>query len=140
MRRGPKPGTGTRAALLPPLERARASWGLNLPPEIEALATACERTSARAAAERIGYSSGLISNMLANKYPGDIDLVFAKIRGAFMGEQVDCPILGAIPTTRCLDEQKRPFAATNSVRARLYHACRTCPFNRKNQEVQHERA
>lgn len=132
MKRGPQ--TGKRAALLRPLDRARAAWGAALPPEIEALALECEKQTAKAVAVRLGYSGSLVSHVLACAYPGDMALVFAKIRGAIMGEQVDCPVLGVIGTPRCLDEQKRPFANTNSIRARLFHACPKCPFNRKNQE------
>lgn len=134
MKRGPE--AGSKAAptkvVLPPRQRAEAAWGAELPPEIEALVKACEASTAGAVATKLGYSSGLVSNLLARKYPGDVGLAFAKIRGALMGETVDCPILGVIPVTRCLVEQKRPFAATNSVRARLYHACPACPHNRKN--------
>lgn len=132
MKRGPR--AGTAPARLDPLDKARAAWGAELPPEIEALARACRQSTASAVAAQLGYSGALISHLLARKYPGDVALAFAKIRGAFMGEQVDCPILGSVPTTRCLEEQKRPFAATNSIRARLFHACRSCPQNRKNQE------
>ncbi|MBN8533877.1 MAG: transcriptional regulator [Rhizobiales bacterium] len=132
MKRGPQPGspmTRTR-----PIDKAREAWGADLPREIEALALACERTTAKAVAEKLGYSGALISHLLARKYPGDVALAFAKIRGVFMGEEVECPVLGTIGTKRCLDEQKRPFAVTNSIRARLFHACARCPHNRKNQE------
>ncbi len=60
--------------------------------------------------------------------------VFAKIRGALMGETVLCPILDEIGRDRCLTEQAKPFAATNSTRARLFHACKTCP-NRQQKDV-----
>lgn len=132
MKRGPRPGASP--ARLDPLDKARAAWGDQLPPEVEALARACRETTAASVAARLGYSGALVSHLLARKYPGDVELAFAKIRGAFMGEQVDCPVLGPVPTTRCLEEQKRPFSATNSIRARLFHACRACPRNRKNQE------
>jgi hypothetical protein len=61
--------------------------------------------------------------------------VRARIRGALMAETVMCPILGEIGRDRCLTEQKRPFAATNSTRARLYHACKTCPNRRDQMEA-----
>lgn len=135
MKRGPQPGSMATAPS--PIDKAREAWGDALPPEIEALAQACAASTGKAVAARLGYSGALVSHVLARKYPGDMNLVFAKIRGEFMGEQVDCPILGLIASTRCLDEQKRPFAATNSVRARLFHACQRCPNNRKNQDRSH---
>lgn len=133
MKRGPKPG----AARVSPLEKAREAWGSGIPAEIEALARACGQRTANVVAREIGASPALVSHVLARRYPGDMDLVFAKIRGALMGEQVECPVLGLIGTKRCLTEQKRPFAATNSIRARLFHACRACPNNRRNTEKPH---
>lgn len=132
MKRGPQ--RGVPLPKVRPVEKARAAWGDEMPAEIVALAKACEAETARAVAAKLGYSGALISHLLARRYPGDVDLAFAKIRGVLMGEMVECPVLGTIGSTRCLDEQKRPFAATNSTRARLYHACAVCPRNRKNME------
>lgn len=137
MKRGPQPTSRPRTPIVAPLEKARAAWGAELPPEIEALARACAAETASAVAIKLGYSGGLVSHVLARRYPGNVALVFAKIRGTLMGEVVECPIVGIIPSTRCLDEQKRPFHSTNSIRARLFHACKTCPNNRKNQEPDH---
>ena len=131
MKRGPQPGRG-RAAPASPRDRAIAAWGATLPAEIDALVCACEAETATAAAAKLGYSNSMVSNLLANKYPGDVRLIFEKIRGAFMGEVHLCPVLGEIASDRCIVEQKRPFAANNSTRARLYHACRACSFNLKN--------
>lgn len=132
MSKGPQKGT-LRAAT-PAIERARTGWGEEMPPEIRALAEACMARTAGAVAKELGVSPALVSYVLSRKYPGDIDLVFAKIRGTLMGEEADCPVLGMIPARRCLDEQIRPYAATNSIRARLFHACARCPRNRKNQK------
>ena len=83
--------------------------------------------------ERLGYSDAVISHVLGNKYPGDVARVLATVRGALMGETVLCPILGEIGRDRCFREQATPFAATNSTRARLSHACKTCP-NRQQKD------
>lgn len=114
--------------------KARAAWGEELPAEIAALATACRRETSRAIARRLDYSDAVVSHVLANKYPGDMAKVFAKIRGALMGETVMCPILDEIGRDRCLSEQAKPFAATNSTRARLFHACKSC-LNRQQKDV-----
>ena len=119
---------------LDPVEKAEAAWGTPLPRELAVLAAACKAESSRALAKRVGYSEATISYVLARKYAGDLDKVFAKIRGALMGETVMCPILDEIGRDRCLSEQAKPFAATNSTRARLFHACRTCP-NRQQKDV-----
>ncbi len=53
------------------------------------------------------------------------------VEGALMGMTVTCPVLQEIPANRCLEIQNQPFAATNPVRVRLYHACRSgCPNSR----------
>jgi len=116
------------------LARARAAWGESIPAEVVALAMACKARSSRAVAQQLGYSDAVISYVLSGKYPGDLPKVFAKIRGALMGETVMCPILDEIGRDRCLTEQAKPFAATNSMRARLFHACKTCP-NRQQKDV-----
>jgi hypothetical protein len=108
---------------------ALRAW-VDVPPEVMALAEEANATSGAAAAKRIGYSGALVTQVVGKKYPGDLASVFAKIRGALMGETVTCPVLGEIQRDHCLDEQKRPFTATNSTRARLWRACQTCPNNR----------
>lgn len=123
------------ARKLDPVEKAQAAWGEAIPKEIVALAEACKADSARIVAKRLGYSDAVVSHTLARKYPGDLGKVFATIRGALMGETVLCPILDEIGRDRCLQEQATPFAATNSTRARLYHACRTCPHRQQKDAV-----
>lgn len=128
MKRCPSP---RRAAIVDPLVKATEAWGEDMPHEVRALAEACRASSAKAVAERIGYSGGVVSHMLARNYPGDVETVLIRIRGALLGEEVECPVLGAIARNDCLDHQRRPFSAANPARARLYRACSSCPHNRK---------
>ncbi len=128
MNRGPIPGG---AAKPDPVAKALAAWGEAMPKEVAALAEACKASTARAVAQRIGYSDAVVSHVLARRYGGDVARVFTAIRGALMGETVICPILGEIALDRCLTEQTTPFAATNSTRARLFHACKTCPHRQQ---------
>jgi len=95
------------------------------------LAKACDATSQARAAKEIRYSPALVSTVLNRRYTGDLTRVEAAVRGAFMAERVACPVLGEIPTQRCLEEQRRPFMNTNHERIRLYRACRSgCPHSR----------
>lgn len=113
------------------VDTARRAWGAEIPGEVLALAEKADATTAATAARAIDRSAGLVSQILANRYPGDVPTVFARIRGALMGEQVACPVLGDIGRDHCLTEQSRPFAATNATRARVYRACRSgCPHSR----------
>ena len=113
-----------------PLQVAKDAWGNDLPDWVEALANEASATSGEAAARRIGYSGAVVSSVLANKYRR-LDIAEARVRGALMGETVGCPVLGDIARDRCLDEQKRGFSTSSSVRARIYRACRAgCSHSR----------
>ncbi len=114
------------------IERATAAWGEAMPAEIRALAEACMRSTGREVAQRLGYSDAVVSHMLSRRYPGDVQAVLIRIRGALLGQQVECPVLGPIGKDQCLQEQAKPFSSSNPTRARLFRACRVCPSNRKN--------
>jgi hypothetical protein len=122
----------TRTSRTDYLANADTSWNGAPPAEVVALAEEANRTSGAAAAKRIGYTGAVVTQIIGNKYPGDVAGVFARIRGALMGETVTCPVLGEIDRDHCLDEQRRPFSATNSTRARLHRACQSCTNNRQN--------
>nr|WP_207199551.1 transcriptional regulator [Rhodoplanes elegans] len=107
-----------------------------MPAWVQALAEEANRTSGAAAAARIGYSPPVVSQVLSRTYPGDLARIQEKVAGALMGVTVECPVLGDIARDRCLDEQAKGFAATSSVRARLYRACRAgCPHSRLKGEA-----
>lgn len=124
MNRGPAPGKPATDHVA----RARLAWGDAMPAEIEALASAAAARTASAVARDLGYSPAVVSQLLSNKYPGDVARVLGKVRGLLLGEVVECPVLGTLARNRCLDEQKKPFASTNSTRVKLFHACRKCPL------------
>ena len=111
--------------------KAREAWGEKLPDWVLVLAEDATLNGLAGAAKTIGYSAGLVSYVLANKYAAGIDRIEAKVRGALMGAVVGCPVLGEIGRDHCLDEQAKPRLATSSVRSRLYRACRSgCPHSR----------
>jgi len=117
------------------LANARKGWGETPPDWIVRLAEECERTSASDVARRLGYSVAVISGVVLASYKGDVGKVEAKARGAYMGELVDCPILGEIERDRCIAEQSHRHAATSANRARLYRACRDgCEHSRLRKE------
>jgi len=99
---------------------------------LEVLRAACAapNSSQRKVAERLGYSTSVISQVLGGKYPGDIKAVQAKVEGVFMGATVDCPVVGELPRNRCLEYQRQAFAATNHLRVQLSRTCPECQHNR----------
>ena len=76
---------------------ARAHWN-PVPDWIEVLAANCDAATQRRAAERIGYSAGLVSNVLRGTYSGNLAAVEEAVRGAWMGNTVSCPAMGTIPS------------------------------------------
>ena len=112
------------AAPISALDRARAAWGNALPVWVEALARACDQTSQSEVARRLSYSPAVISTVLLNRYNGSLTRVETKVRGAFMDETVDCPVVGELAKDACAGHQAAPYANTNSIRIRLYRACR----------------
>lgn len=94
----------------------------------------CQRTSQKRVSKVLGYSSGTISQVLKNKYPGNMEKFELAVRGAYMGITVDCPIYGEIESNRCLSYQRQPWASTNPNRVKLYKACRSgCPHSQLEQ-------
>jgi hypothetical protein len=116
---------------------ARQGWGEALPDWILVLAEAANGSSGAAIAKKLGYSGAVITEVIYGKYKGDICAVEAKVRGAMMGEEIACPVLGMIGRDQCLNEQKMKSVGSSSLRARIFRACRAgCEHSRiKNVEV-----
>ena len=106
------------------LQKAINAWHGAAPDWVIALAEEASRTSMAYAARRIGYSTSVVSAVIANKYKGDLGAVEGHIRGALLGDEVDCPVLGDIRKDKCMEEQAKPHFGTSAIRTRLYHACR----------------
>lgn len=110
------------------VERARERWGEAAPDWIIVLAEACDRAGQTALGKRLGVSGAVVSATLSNSYAGRLDKLEQRVRGELMNERVGCPVLGEITKRKCLDEQSRPYAATNGVRVELRRACARCQF------------
>ncbi|WP_112311423.1 hypothetical protein [Pseudogemmobacter bohemicus] len=116
-----------------PLDLARSCWGDTIPDYVVVLAEECGRSSQSAVAKRLNRSATLVSNVLRNKYSGDMAAVEDVVRGVFMGRSVTCPALGRITTAACRDwrAKGKTFSNENSERVRMFKACRNCPLARK---------
>lgn len=126
MIRGPR----SAAAVIDYVARAHAAWN-PAPDWVVAIAEEVAATSLRETAKKLGYSPSVVHEVIAATYRGDLGRVEHIARGALMGATVFCPVLDEIGRDRCRQEQSAPFRATNSTRAHLRRACRTCP----NREV-----
>jgi len=95
---------------------------------ISVLRVRCAETSQAAVARRIGYSPAVVTGILKGTYQANSSAVEAAFRGVFMGQTVNCPVLGEIPPKVCAEHQARPFGAANPTHTDLYRACRAgCP-------------
>lgn len=130
MNRGPVPGSGQTNFVA----KVALAW-LETPDWIVALAEAADRDGLGEVGKRIGYSKSVVSQVLGNTYgKGNLARVEAIVRGAYMAEVVGCPVLGEIGRDQCRREQSTPFVATNSSRARLKRACKTCEHSVKRSD------
>jgi len=112
------------------IDKVRAVCGDDCPDWLIALADACDHESQKAVAERIGYSAAVVNTVLKGTYGAGLAAIEQAVRGALLNETVDCPVYGSLEGHRCLEYQRRKFAATNPTRVRLYRACRTCENNK----------
>lgn len=112
-----------------PVEIARASWGEDMPEWVTRLASECAASSQNRVARRLGVSGSLISSVLRAKYGGSLANIRDLVEGHFMNGSVECPGLGQIRTHVCAAWRRkaRDFVASNTLRVRMYRACRACP-------------
>jgi hypothetical protein len=100
---------------------------------LDVLRAEVERTSLGRTAAIVGCSKTTLSYVLSGTYDASTERIEARVRGALMNKKVECPVLAEISTNQCLDEQARPFAATNPTRIAVYRACRNgCPHFRRS--------
>jgi hypothetical protein len=121
------------------LASAREAWGDALPDWVEELAKFATATSGVTAAKRIGMSRSVVTSVCRARYSGVLAAVEARVRGALMNENVDCPVLGEIGRDYCLDEQKKRHVGSSAVRTALFHACRSaCQHSRLKSNGGHD--
>ena len=119
------------------LSRARTAWGERLPDWVEVLAQQADRTSQGVAGKAMGYSGSVVNAVLGGTYKGSLEAIEKAVRGRFMAQVVDCPILGEIASHICLDHQRKAvnFSMGSSVRVRLARHCKgPCPHSRIGKE------
>ena len=102
------------------------------------MAEQCDHLGQKQVGLKMGYNSGsIINQVLANKYPANLDNIEKAFKGAFMNHTVDCPVLGELTANHCVSNQRRPYASTNATRVQLYRACHGgCPYSRLHREKQ----
>lgn len=74
----------------------------------------------------LGISTTSVNHAVNNKFRGSVDRLSARVRGLYGGDKVTCPVLGAINTKVCLDQQSKGAVYSNPMRVALARACKTC--------------
>jgi hypothetical protein len=107
------------------------AWGAAAPQWVKKLAEACDRDSQSAVARKISRSPSLVNMVLKNTYQGSLQSVQGRFEAAYKESDIQCPILGCISGSTCLNTQGEPYNPGNHVAVRLFLSCRTCPHNIK---------
>ncbi len=84
--------------------------------------------------KRLGVSPSAICHIVKGTYKARPDRILRLAEEAYSQQIIECPVLGEIALSRCIQEKNRPFAAINPTRAKL---ARTCP--RCGQSTAHSR-
>ncbi len=117
------------------MQIVREFWGQDVPDWIKALVEACDApgSSQSRVARRLGYTGGVVSQVLRRDYLGNMGRFEDRVRSIYMAGHVTCPALGDIDSAACLNWRDRS-GSLNSVApmvVRMFRACRDCPRNRR---------
>jgi len=83
-----------------------------------------ELNGQRGVAEKLGISNTTVSQVVNEKYPGDMARIQALVESVFLKKTVICPVLGEIAWHECHRHQKNEFTS-NPQKLRLYRSCRS---------------
>jgi len=99
---------------------------------IKALAEECDKLgTVRPVAARIGYSHSAVSAVINGSYPGSLAKIQTAVTSCLMGNEVTCPVMGKIPSEKCLRIQRRTtLMSSDPTAVKLWRACRSgCQFS-----------
>lgn len=112
------------------LDRATAGWGADMPAWVRMLANACDRTSQRVVAERLGLKHPTISRVVRHDYNASYREIETLVRAAFGAEDVACPAIGdLIPLSGCVRNRRRTAPPVNHLHQLWMRHCPDCPLN-----------
>jgi len=110
---------------------AQDAWTETLPDWIAALATTCDQTSQNKTAIRLGISASTVSQLLNNKYPGNMARMEERVRAALMKTEIRCPALGKISGEACLKwrDRSKGLSSASPLVVSMFRSCRNCPLH-----------
>jgi hypothetical protein len=86
----------------------------------------CAEIGQSAVARELGYSPTAVNQALSGKYRSSVTTLLSRVEEKYGRTLVDCPVLGEMTLARCSDNRRRPFAAINPTRVRLFRECKDC--------------
>ena len=96
---------------------------------MEILRQAVEKSSQAEVARRIGRSPAAVNQVLKGVYAGDTEAVLERVSAEFGGAEVECPVMGRIALSHCIENRERAFRPVNHQRVKLWKGCRECERN-----------
>lgn len=117
------------------MARAAAAWGPDVPRWINLLATAADKSTQRAVADKLcnaGFacSSGTISKLINRKYPASTAEPEKAVLAIFGGDEVRCPVWNhPIPLQNCIKLRRRKGPPGGEVYGMYARTCPTCENN-----------
>lgn len=111
------------------IARAQSAWGDDMPRWVRLLASACDATSQRVVADRLGKSSGYVSRIVNRLYTGSYAEAEVLVRRFYGSEDVTCPIYGPIPEKSCILNRRRKGQPRNWYERQFASTCPDCPNN-----------
>ncbi len=95
-------------------------------PRMELLQQMVETLGLQEVAEQIGKSKSALCHVVNGTYRGRPDRILLAVEQRYSQRTVECPVMGDITLSRCVEERNRPFAAVNPIRVRLARTCPKC--------------
>ncbi|WP_282094340.1 hypothetical protein [Epibacterium ulvae] len=114
-------------------QKAQTAWAGQAPEWVMGLARQCDATSQNAVAKELQYSAAVISTVIANRYPGNMDGVEERYRAQYENQTVVCPVRGEIRLKECRrwQEKSKKLITSNGHTVAMFHACRRCGLNQR---------
>lgn len=98
---------------------------LAVPNWMVALRTECAASTQAIVAGKLGISEATVSQVLSGTYKASTMRIERRIRGEFIGETVDCPVMGNVSMHLCQDMQERKdTGSSDQWTMQCYGACR----------------
>lgn len=98
---------------------------------MELLQQMVEKLGLQEVAKQIGYNKSAVCHVLKGSYRGNPGRVLKAVEDKFSQQAVECPVMGTIPLSRCVENRNLPFSSANPIRVML---ARTCPKCRRNND------